>query len=165
MKLEACRSLSVGVQRAVLARDGLICQWCGGAVVRSPVHRPDRLHFDHVVQWSHGGSSDADNIVVSCARCNLGRAKSGGNVRTPLLRLYGFSYGFYRWLADVDVPRPLVGAGLALRDYAHSYRTDPTRIVGQILRGELAATPEGRIYVELGNGRSQRGRLERRMAR
>jgi 5-methylcytosine-specific restriction endonuclease McrA len=48
-------------RRAVFARDGWTCQYCG---VRS------NLTVDHVIPRSKGGSSDWDNIVASCAPCN-----------------------------------------------------------------------------------------------
>ena len=48
-------------RRAVFARDGWTCQYCG---VRS------NLTVDHVIPRSKGGSSEWDNIVASCAPCN-----------------------------------------------------------------------------------------------
>ena len=48
-------------RRAVFARDGWTCQYCG---VRSS------LTVDHVIPRSKGGSSSWDNIVASCAPCN-----------------------------------------------------------------------------------------------
>ena len=48
-------------RRAVFARDGFRCQYCGTA---------GRLTVDHVVPRSKGGGSSWDNIVASCAPCN-----------------------------------------------------------------------------------------------
>ncbi len=48
-------------RRAVFARDGWECQYCG---TRS------QLTVDHVIPRSKGGTSDWDNIVASCAPCN-----------------------------------------------------------------------------------------------
>ncbi len=48
-------------RRAVFARDGWTCQYCG---VRSS------LTVDHVIPRSKGGGSDWENIVASCAPCN-----------------------------------------------------------------------------------------------
>ena len=50
-------------RRAVFARDGYRCQYCGGG--------PSRLTVDHVVPRSRGGGSTWDNIVTSCAPCNV----------------------------------------------------------------------------------------------
>jgi 5-methylcytosine-specific restriction endonuclease McrA len=49
-------------RRAVFARDGWACQYCGS----------DRgsLTIDHVIPRSKGGSSAWDNIVTCCAPCN-----------------------------------------------------------------------------------------------
>ena len=48
-------------RRAVFARDGWSCQYCG---TRSS------LTVDHVVPRSKGGDSSWENIVASCAPCN-----------------------------------------------------------------------------------------------
>jgi len=48
-------------RRAVFARDGWACQYCG---TRSS------LTVDHVIPRSKGGASTWDNIVASCAPCN-----------------------------------------------------------------------------------------------
>lgn len=48
-------------RRAVFARDGWTCQYCG---TRS------NLTVDHVVPRSKGGPSTWENIVASCAPCN-----------------------------------------------------------------------------------------------
>ena len=49
-------------RKAVLARDGWTCQYCGA-------HRPS-LTVDHVIPRSRGGESVWENIVASCAPCN-----------------------------------------------------------------------------------------------
>ena len=48
-------------RRAVFARDGWECQYCGSR---------STLTVDHVVPRSKGGSSTWENIVASCAPCN-----------------------------------------------------------------------------------------------
>ena len=48
-------------RRAVFARDGWACQYCGSR---------SNLTVDHVVPRSKGGISSWDNIVASCAPCN-----------------------------------------------------------------------------------------------
>ena len=49
-------------RRAVFARDGYTCQYCGAG---------SHLTMDHVVPRSRGGRSSWDNVVTSCAPCNL----------------------------------------------------------------------------------------------
>jgi 5-methylcytosine-specific restriction endonuclease McrA len=48
-------------RRAVFARDGWMCQYCGSRA---------NLTVDHVIPRSKGGTSTWDNIVASCAPCN-----------------------------------------------------------------------------------------------
>ena len=48
-------------RRAVFARDGWTCQYCGCRT---------QLTVDHVVPRSKGGGSTWDNIVAACAPCN-----------------------------------------------------------------------------------------------
>ena len=49
-------------RRALFARDGWRCQYCGNS---------GRLTLDHVVPRSRGGESVWENVVASCAPCNL----------------------------------------------------------------------------------------------
>lgn len=48
-------------RRAVFARDGWTCQYCGSR---------SNLTVDHVIPRSKGGGSGWENIVASCAPCN-----------------------------------------------------------------------------------------------
>jgi 5-methylcytosine-specific restriction endonuclease McrA len=49
-------------RRAVFARDRFRCQYCGSG---------SHLTVDHVVPRSKGGGDEWDNVVTSCAPCNL----------------------------------------------------------------------------------------------
>jgi 5-methylcytosine-specific restriction endonuclease McrA len=50
-------------RRALFARDGWRCVYCGTSA--------GRLTLDHVVPKSRGGDSVWENVVTSCAPCNL----------------------------------------------------------------------------------------------
>lgn len=50
-------------RRALFARDGWRCVYCGSA--------SGRLTLDHVVPRSRGGDSVWENVVTACAPCNL----------------------------------------------------------------------------------------------
>jgi 5-methylcytosine-specific restriction endonuclease McrA len=50
-------------RRALFARDGWRCVYCGTAT--------GRLTLDHVIPRSRGGESSWENVVTSCAPCNL----------------------------------------------------------------------------------------------
>jgi len=68
----ATRRLS---RRAVFARDRHRCQYCGG---------DRRLTVDHVIPRSKGGDHTWDNVVTSCAPCNLkkgDRTPAGANMQ------------------------------------------------------------------------------------
>ena len=68
------------VRRRILERDRWRCRWCGG--------RANQV--DHVVPVSAGGSRlDPRNLVASCLRCNVRRARERereGGVRRPWQR-------------------------------------------------------------------------------
>src|ERR671926_288863 len=51
------------IRRALFARDGWRCAYCGSS--------GGRLTLDHVVPRSRGGDSVWENVVTSCAPCNL----------------------------------------------------------------------------------------------
>ncbi len=51
-------------RRAVFARDGYLCQYCGAT---------SQLTLDHVVPRSRGGRSSWDNVVTCCSPCNLSK--------------------------------------------------------------------------------------------
>jgi 5-methylcytosine-specific restriction endonuclease McrA len=49
-------------RRAVLARDGFRCQYCGST---------RHLTIDHIVPRSRGGQTSWDNVITSCGPCNV----------------------------------------------------------------------------------------------
>mgnify|MGYP003350640301 FL=1 len=54
------RAVAPLTRRAVFARDGWACQYCG-----APAE-----NLDHVIPRSKGGRHAWDNVVASCRRCN-----------------------------------------------------------------------------------------------
>jgi 5-methylcytosine-specific restriction endonuclease McrA len=54
-------------RRAVFARDGWACQYCGAR---------SNLTVDHVIPRSKGGESSWENIVASCGPCNRRKGDS-----------------------------------------------------------------------------------------
>jgi 5-methylcytosine-specific restriction endonuclease McrA len=64
-------------RRAVFARDRHRCQYCGA---------DKRLTVDHVLPRSKGGPHTWENVVTSCASCNLrkgDRTPAGAQMRLP----------------------------------------------------------------------------------
>ena len=62
------RTISRPTQFRVLKRENQVCRNC-----RQPV-ADDDIHFDHIIPWSKGGSSDEYNIQLLCSACNLGKS-------------------------------------------------------------------------------------------
>lgn len=84
-------------KRALVARDGYHCRFCGIPLIRAETRRaiqglypqaltwgrrnPDQhaafqamwLQYDHLLPHAWGGTNDMENIVVTCAPCNFGR--------------------------------------------------------------------------------------------
>jgi 5-methylcytosine-specific restriction endonuclease McrA len=54
------RARAALTRRAVFARDGWVCQYCGRAAE----------NVDHVIPKSRGGDHAWENVVAACRRCN-----------------------------------------------------------------------------------------------
>lgn len=54
----------------ILKRDNFRCIYCG----RDSVQKDIKLHIDHIIPRSKGGSDDINNLVTSCSECNLTKA-------------------------------------------------------------------------------------------
>lgn len=60
--------ISKSLRYNVLHRDGFRCQACGAT------HKQTRLHIDHIVPVSKGGTTEEGNLQVLCEACNLGKS-------------------------------------------------------------------------------------------
>lgn len=93
------RMPSRALKAALIARDGYHCRFCGIPLVRHEVRRrisraypeaacwgrtnPSQhaalqamwLQYDHILPHSRGGTTDLDNLVITCAPCNFGRTE------------------------------------------------------------------------------------------
>ncbi|MFW5853547.1 MAG: homing endonuclease associated repeat-containing protein [Patescibacteria group bacterium] len=70
-KKENSRTIPLGVRLEVLNRDNFKCRFCG----KSPaINFGTELHIDHVVPFSKGGKSVAENLQTLCKECNLGKS-------------------------------------------------------------------------------------------
>jgi 5-methylcytosine-specific restriction endonuclease McrA len=128
MPVAACpmpRMPNLQTQKAVLVRDGHHCRFCGLPVIRKPVRQmlrkayPDALgwgstnasqhaafqclwlQFDHVLPNCRGGTSDRENVIVTCAPCNFGRMETTlaeARLIDPLSRPTPIKWdGFHTW--------------------------------------------------------------------
>ncbi|SHG56422.1 HNH endonuclease [Fibrobacter sp. UWH9] len=67
------RNISDRLRFQILMRDGFTCKTCG----RSPVTELGvKLHVDHIIPWSKGGETIADNLETKCEQCNLGKGNA-----------------------------------------------------------------------------------------
>jgi hypothetical protein len=52
----------------IFKRDGFRCQYCGATPVQEP------LQCDHIIPVASGGTNDPENLITSCAACNIGKS-------------------------------------------------------------------------------------------
>lgn len=60
--------ITVKKRYQVMHRDKFRCQLCGAREEDGV-----RLHVDHIIPISKGGTSDMDNLRTLCDKCNLGK--------------------------------------------------------------------------------------------
>jgi len=53
---------------AIYMRDGLACAWCGASIEEGAT-----LSLDHIVPHAKGGSTQSDNLITACRKCNSSR--------------------------------------------------------------------------------------------
>jgi 5-methylcytosine-specific restriction endonuclease McrA len=67
---EERREIPLKLRLKVLQRDNFRCVLCG----KSPATNPGTvLHIDHIVPFSKGGQTTAENLRTLCAECNWGK--------------------------------------------------------------------------------------------
>lgn len=64
------RQIKLGLRYDVLKRDRFRCVSCGASPA---THLGCMLHVDHVIPWSKGGKTIAENLRTLCEPCNLGK--------------------------------------------------------------------------------------------
>lgn len=76
------RGISPQLRNEILERNGYTCRSCGaGPGDLDPFNqsRKVRLHIDHILPRSQGGTDSKDNLRVLCSACNQGRS----NIQAP----------------------------------------------------------------------------------
>jgi hypothetical protein len=76
------RSISPLLRNEILERNGFTCRQCGAAAGDPDPYNPSRkvrLHVDHIVPISQGGTDHRDNLRALCSTCNQGKS----NIQTP----------------------------------------------------------------------------------
>jgi hypothetical protein len=54
------------IRRSVIERAGACCEYC----LLSQNDVPFSLHIEHIISVKHGGTSELDNLCLSCPACN-----------------------------------------------------------------------------------------------
>ena len=76
------RNISPQLRAEILERNGFTCQQCGagaGDLDSYDLGRKVRLHVDHIIPISQGGTDDRDNLRALCSTCNQGKQ----NIQAP----------------------------------------------------------------------------------
>ena len=76
------RDITPQLRNQILERNGYTCQLCGAGPGDADPCNPERkvrLHIDHVLPKSQGGTDEPVNLRVLCSVCNQTRA----NIETP----------------------------------------------------------------------------------
>lgn len=64
------RTINLRMRWKVMRRDNFKCCLCGASPAKDPAVE---LHIDHIIPWSKGGETTADNLRTLCSKCNLGK--------------------------------------------------------------------------------------------
>ena len=69
--IEKTRTIPLSIRVKVLSRDNFRCIFCG----KSPATDiGTKLHIDHIVPFSKGGTNEMKNLQTLCEKCNLGKS-------------------------------------------------------------------------------------------
>jgi hypothetical protein len=82
------------LRRAVLARDGFRCCWCGASLARN---KAIVFEVDHIVPWSAGGSDHPVNLRTLCQDCNQTRSNRVSEYDRRALPIVWRCYGCDEW--------------------------------------------------------------------
>lgn len=76
------RNINPQLRNEILERNGYTCQRCGNGPGDADPFSPGRkirLHIDHILPISQGGTDTKENLRVLCSACNQGKS----NVQPP----------------------------------------------------------------------------------
>ncbi len=69
--IERTRTVPLNLRIKVMSRDNFRCVFCG----KSPATDIGvKLHVDHIIPFSKGGTNSLDNVQTLCQDCNLGKS-------------------------------------------------------------------------------------------
>lgn len=71
--IEKTRTIPLNIRVKVLSRDNFRCSFCG----KSPATDiGTKLHIDHIIPFSKGGTNSFENLQTLCEQCNLGKSNT-----------------------------------------------------------------------------------------
>ena len=65
--LQQKERILLNLRRRVIERDGFYCVYCDDDLSNA------EIHMDHVIPESKGGTTDYNNLQVTCRKCNLAK--------------------------------------------------------------------------------------------
>jgi len=72
--ISRCPYIPKWLENGILYRDRATCQQCGVDLSNSyRIMESGQLHFDHIIPLEKGGTNDATNFQLLCAKCNLSK--------------------------------------------------------------------------------------------
>jgi 5-methylcytosine-specific restriction endonuclease McrA len=78
--LQQKERIPLHLRRRVIERDGLHCVYCDDDLSNA------EIHMDHVIPESQGGTTDYNNLQVTCRKCNLAKGVLSESAFTDKLR-------------------------------------------------------------------------------
>lgn len=71
--IDRTRTIPLNIRLKVLIRDNFRCVFCG----KSPATDiGTKLHVDHIIPFSKGGTNSYENLQTLCEQCNIGKSNS-----------------------------------------------------------------------------------------
>ena len=71
--IEKTRAVPLNIRVRILSRDNFRCVFCG----KSPATDIGvKLHIDHIIPFSKGGTNSPDNLQSLCEQCNFGKSNT-----------------------------------------------------------------------------------------
>ncbi len=75
------------LRRALMARDGGRCRWCGIGLHNDALkicgRNTTRATVDHLILKSSGGEDTLENTILSCSKCNTNRNRPSWRPKLP----------------------------------------------------------------------------------
>ena len=94
--LQKKQHIPLNLRRRVIERDGLHCVYCDEDLSAA------EIHMDHVIPESQGGTTDYNNLQVTCRKCNLAKGVLSEHEFSDRLRTRAMNI-LYRLGSTVDL--------------------------------------------------------------